>query len=249
MHAQVLTIFPDLVTQFTCFGVPRIAVQKGSLVVEPIDLRDFTDDVHRSVDDRPFGGGPGMVMRPEPIVRAVETLEARDGFAPHRILLTPKGRRLDQAVLEELAALPRLLLLCGRYEGIDERVRESFEWDEISLGDFVLSGGELAAMTILDGVSRLLPGVLGHPDSPVQESFQDGLLEAPHYTRPRNFRGLEVPEVLLSGDHAGVAAWRREQALRLTAERRADLLPKAGNPANREKAGAPPGNLPGTPDR
>lgn len=223
MLVQVITLFPRLIDSFAAFGMPRIAVEKGALTVQAVDLRDYTHDVHRTVDDRPFGGGPGMVLLCAPIVDAVEALERQHGPA-HRVLLTPRGRRLDQRKLRELAREPRLLLLCGHYEGIDERVHRLMSWDEISLGDYVLSGGEPAAMALLDGVARLLPGVTGDPASTVEESFEDDLLEAPHYTRPREFRGMAVPEVLLSGDHAAIARWRREQALKTTQERRADLL-------------------------
>jgi tRNA (guanine37-N1)-methyltransferase len=226
MHAHVITIFPRLIEGFVTAGIPRIAVEKGALSVSAVDLRDFTQDVHRTVDDRPFGGGPGMVMRCEPIVAAVEHVERAHG-PMHRVLLTPRGRRLDQEKLRSLASEPALLLLCGHYEGIDERVRMVMDWDEISIGDYVVSGGEVAALVLLDGVARLLPGVVGDPASIRTESFEDGLdglLEAPHYTRPREFRGLAVPEVLLNGDHAAIEAWRREQSLKVTEERRADLL-------------------------
>ena len=164
-----------------------------------------------------------MVMLCAPIFAAVEQIERQHGPA-HRVLLTPRGRRLDQKTLKELAGRERLIVLCGHYEGIDERVRVGMQWDEISIGDYVLSGGEVAAMVLLDGVARLLPGVVGHPESTANESFEDDLLEAPHYTRPRDFRGMAVPEVLLSGDHAAIARWRREQSLTITKERRADLL-------------------------
>jgi tRNA (guanine37-N1)-methyltransferase len=223
MHVHVITIFPSLIEEFTRFGMPRIACEKRKLVVEAVDLRSFARDVHQSVDDRPYGGGPGMVMLAEPIFDAVAAIEAAQGEC-HRVLLTTGGRRLDQTKLRELASEERLILLCGRYEGIDERVRLGMEWDEISIGDFVLSGGEVPAMVVLDGLARLLPGVLGHPDSPRDESFENGLLEAPHYTRPRVFRGMAVPEVLCSGDHGKVAEWRRAQALAITRERRPDLL-------------------------
>ena len=223
MHVHVITIFPQLVAGFLREGVPRLAVEKDRLFVESIDLRSFARDHYRSVDDRPFGGGPGMVMTPAPIFDAVESVEQVHG-PTHRILLTPTGRRLDQRRLRELSQLPRMLILCGRYEGFDERVRLGIEWDEISIGDFVLSGGEVAAMVLIDGMARLLPGVLGHPASAEYESFEQGLLEAPQYTRPRVFRGMAVPEVLLSGDHAAIERWRREQSLKLTRERRADLL-------------------------
>ena len=223
MHAHVITIFPRLIEGFTTAGIPRIAVEKGALRVTTADLRDFTQDVHRSVDDRPFGGGPGMVMLCAPILAAVEHAERQHG-AMRRVLLTPRGRRLDQGKLRELAPCESLLLLCGHYEGIDERVRLAMDWDEISIGDYVVSGGEVAAMVLLDGVARLLPGVVGDPNSTLTESFEDGLLEAPHYTRPREFRGLAVPDVLLGGDHAAIEKWRREQSLKITEERRADLL-------------------------
>jgi tRNA (guanine37-N1)-methyltransferase len=231
MHVHVITILPRLIEGFLAAGLPRIAVEKGALAVEAVDLREFTQDVHRTVDDRPFGGGPGMVMLCAPIFAAVEHLEERHGPA-HRVLLTPRGRRLDQGKLRGLAALERLLILCGHYEGIDERVRLGMEWDEVSIGDYVLSGGEVAAMVLLDGVARLLPGVVGHPESTVQESFEEGLLEAPHYTRPRVFRGRAVPEVLLSGDHRAIEEWRHEQALRITKQRRADLLAPRAAPTD-----------------
>jgi tRNA (guanine37-N1)-methyltransferase len=224
MHAHVITIFPRLIEGFLSAGIPRIAVEKGALSVRAVDLRDFTQDVHRSVDDRPFGGGPGMVMTCAPIVAAVEHVERQHG-PMHRVLLSPRGRRLEQARLKELAQEPALLMLCGHYEGIDERVRQLMDWDEISIGDYVVSGGEVAAMVLLDGVARLLPGVVGDPDSLCSESFEQGLLEAPHYTRPREFRGLTVPEVLVAGDHRAIQAWRRERSLEVTAQRRADLLP------------------------
>lgn len=231
MHAHVITIFPGLIEGFLSAGIPRIAVEKGALAVSAVDLRDFTQDVHRSVDDRPFGGGPGMVMQCAPIVAAVEHVErtvaaapGSQGHALHRVLLTPRGRRLDQQKLRALASGPPLLILCGHYEGIDERVRLLMEWDEISIGDYVVSGGEVAAMVLLDGIARLLPGVVGDPRSTQTESFEDGTLEAPHYTRPREFRGWTVPEVLLSGDHAAIERWRRDESLKLTEERRADLL-------------------------
>ncbi|MBL8840151.1 MAG: tRNA (guanosine(37)-N1)-methyltransferase TrmD [Planctomycetes bacterium] len=223
MLVQVITLFPRLIEGFVAAGLPRIAIEKGALAVQAVDLREFTQDVHRTVDDRPFGGGPGMVLQCAPIFAAVEALERQHGPA-HRVLLTPRGRRLDQRKLRELATHERLLLLCGHYEGIDERVRTGMTWEEVSLGDFVLSGGEPAALALLDGVARLLPGVTGDPESTVHESFEDGLLEAPHFTRPREFRGMAVPEVLLSGDHAAIARWRREQSQEITKERRADLL-------------------------
>lgn len=235
MYVHVITIFPELIEAFMNAGIPRIAQQKGSIHVEAVDLRRFTRDVHRTVDDRPFGGGPGMVMLAEPIMEALESIEARSsaeqtrpsdeaGASPvHRILLTPQGRSLNQEVLRELSAKDRLVILCGRYEGIDERVRLLREWDELSIGDYVVSGGEVAAAVLIDGVARLMPGVLGHPDSARCDTFEHGLLNAPQYTRPREFRGLKVPDVLLSGDHKAVESWRREQSLQATRDRRSDL--------------------------
>ena len=240
MRVHVITIFPRLIEGFVAAGIPRIAVEKGALAVEAVDLRQFTQDVHRTVDDRPFGGGPGMVMACAPIFAAVEQVERQEKeVATHRVLLTPRGGRLDQKKLRELAKHERLLLLCGHYEGIDERVRLGGTWDEVSIGDYVLSGGEVAAMVLIDGIARLLPGVTGHPDSTVQESFEDDLLEAPHYTRPREFRGMAVPEVLLSGDHAAIERWRRDESVRITKERRADLLRGRTQDPERETAGKP----------
>jgi len=223
MHVHVITIFPELIESFLAAGMPRIAREKGKLRVEAVDLRDFTHDTHRSVDDRPYGGGPGMVMLAEPILSAVASVETNYPRV-RRVLLTPQGRRLDQNQLRSLAGEEHLLFLCGRYEGIDERVRLCRDWDEISIGDYVLSGGEVAAMVLVDGMARLLPGVTGHPDSTRIESFENGLLEAPQYTRPRTYRGHPVPEVLLSGDHRAIERWREREALRVTRERRADLL-------------------------
>jgi tRNA (guanine37-N1)-methyltransferase len=232
MRIHVITIFPELIEGFMSAGIPRIARQKGSLIVETVDPRRFTQDNHRTVDDRPYGGGPGMIMLAEPILAALDFVESKsrpDGpagssEAVHRILLTPQGRRLDQARLRELATRRHLAILCGRYEGIDERVRLLKDWDEISIGDYVVSGGEVAASVLIDGVARLLPGVLGHPDSAGSDTFEHGLLKAPQYTRPRELRGLRVPDVLLSGDHEAVEKWRLEQSLRITRQRRADLL-------------------------
>ena len=240
MRVHVITIFPRLIEGFVAAGLPRIAIEKGALAVAAVDLRDFTQDVHRSVDDRPFGGGPGMVMLCGPIFAAVEHLERQHGPA-HRVLLTPQGRRLEQRKLRELAKCEQLTLLCGHYEGIDERVRLGMEWDEISVGDYVLSGGEVAAMALIDGVARLLPGVTGHPDSTTVESFEADRLEAPHFTRPREFRGMAVPEVLLSGDHEAIARWRREQSEKVTRERRSDLLGARATtkPATQETEGKP----------
>lgn len=219
MFCAILTLFPEAIKPYLDSSILGIARRTGKLEVELIDFRDFTADPHRSVDDRPFGGGPGMVLKPEPIFEAVEDTERRRGPF-HKILLSPRGRSFTQARARELAQHDRLLMLCGRYEGFDERVRMGFEWDEISIGDYVLSGGELPALVVLEATARLLPGVLGCAESAQRESFEDGLLDHPHYTRPRVYRGMEVPEVLLSGDHGAVERWRRREARRLTAARR-----------------------------
>jgi tRNA (guanine37-N1)-methyltransferase len=187
-------------------------------------LRDFAEDKHRSVDDKPFGGGAGMVLMCGPVFRAVDHLRTRAGAGMTTVVLTPQGERLTQAVARDLAGLDHLLLVCGHYEGFDERIRVGLGAREISIGDFVLSGGESAAMVLIDAVVRLLPGALGAEAGAEEDSFEGGLLEHPQYTRPREFRGMEVPEVLLSGDHARIAAWKREQALARTRERRPDLL-------------------------
>lgn len=222
MLVHVLTLFPGLFDGFLDESIVRIAQEKGALEVDKIDFRRHATDKHAMVDDRPFGGGPGMVLKPEPIFAAVEALEAERG-PMHRVLLTPTGRTLVHEDLERLARLPELLLLCGRYEGFDERIRRGISWEEISIGEYVLSGGEVPAMVLIDGIARLLPGVLGDEESAVRESFQDGMLDHPQYTRPREFRGMEVPEVLLSGDHAKIEAWRREEAQRRTREREREL--------------------------
>ncbi|MHB1162659.1 MAG: tRNA (guanosine(37)-N1)-methyltransferase TrmD, partial [Chloroflexota bacterium] len=194
---------------------------RGLLQIRVHNLRDFATGRHKVVDDYPFGGGPGMVMKPEPIFAAVESLR-REGSRV--VLMSPQGRLFRQAIAQELSQLPRLVLLCGHYEGVDERVRQRLVDDELSIGDYVLTGGELAAMVVCDAVSRLIPGVLGAGESTAEESFAAGLLEYPHYTRPAEFRGLRVPEVLLSGDHARVERWRREQSLLRTLQRRPELL-------------------------
>jgi tRNA (guanine37-N1)-methyltransferase len=225
LRIDVFTIFPAMVDDFADQSLLGKARTAGLLDVRVHDLRACATDVHRSVDDAPFGGGAGMVLMPEPIFAAVEQAE------PPRPLyyLGPAGRRFDQAVAQELAALPDgFSLLCGRYEGVDERVREHLCDGELSLGDFVLSGGEVAAMAVLEGVGRLVPGVMGNDTSADDESFADGLLEYPHYTRPAEFRGWPVPEVLRGGDHGRVARWRKAQALRRTITRRPDLMAARG---------------------
>jgi tRNA (guanine37-N1)-methyltransferase len=210
-------------SDFLGTSIPKRAAAKGLVEYRLTNIRDFATDAHKSVDDKPFGGGPGMVMMGGPLFDAVEAAEAGEAEKPLRILFTPQGRKLDQALVESLAQRTRLLLMAGHYEGIDERVIEGLAPLEVSLGDFVLSGGELAAMVLIDAVVRLLPGALGAQDGAADESFAGGLLEYPQYTRPREFRGMTVPEILLSGNHQAIAAWRRRQREKRTQERRPDL--------------------------
>jgi tRNA (guanine37-N1)-methyltransferase len=246
MRIQVLTIFPELFAPFLATSLVGRAVARGLLSVEVRDLRDFCDDRHRSVDDEPYGGGGGMVMMAPPWIRAVRALAAEapapslaggglaasgvgtaaagGAPAPWRVLLSPQGTRLDDAKVRELAGRERLILLCGRYEGIDERVRLAVVDEEVSIGDYVLSGGELPAMVLIEALSRQVPGVVGLAESVANESFRDGLLDHPHYTRPPVVEGMAVPEVLLSGDHAAIRRWRLEQARKATREKRPDLL-------------------------
>ena len=208
-------------------GIVARALQRGLLRVKVRDLRDFTDDRHRTVDDVPYGGGPGMVMKPEPIFRAVEAI-AGDGGAPQAIVLvSPHGRQFTQAEAARLSALERVTILCGRYEGIDDRVREGLATEELSIGDFVVSGGELPALIIVDAVARLIPGVVGDEDSVAGDSFSRGLLDFPHFTRPAEYRDLKVPDVLVSGHHGEIRKWRKRQALELTLDRRPELLADA----------------------
>jgi tRNA (guanine37-N1)-methyltransferase len=230
LRVDVITIFPAMLEAFVRESHVAIALREGLVRIEVHDLRDWTEDRHRSTDDAPYGGGPGMVMKPEPLVAAIEAVAGCKG--PGRrarvVLMSPQGRRLDQALLAELVREEQLVLVCGRYEGVDQRAIELAVDDEVSLGDYVLSGGEVPAMAVVEGVVRLVPGVLGNPQSAARESFQDGLLEGPHYTRPAEFRGLRVPEVLRSGDHEAVARWRAEQAREVTRRRRPDLLRSRG---------------------
>jgi tRNA (guanine37-N1)-methyltransferase len=225
---HVISLFPEMFAALTQSGVSGRAIRRQLCRLRFWDPRDFTQDNYRTVDDRPFGGGPGMVMLAEPLdlaLTAVKTMLLREGVGrPRLIYLSPQGRRLDQALVEELAAEPALVLLAGRYEGIDERVFARHGLEEVSIGDYVLSGGELPAMVLLDAVIRQIPGALGHADSAREDSFADGLLDCPHYTRPESYLGLEVPEVLMSGDHAAIARWRLQQALARTRARRPDLL-------------------------
>lgn len=221
MKIDVLTLFPGMFVGPLDESIVKRARESGQLELNVHNLRDHTHDRHRTVDDRPFGGGPGMLLKPEPVFEAVESLA--DG-GTHVVLLTPQGRTLRQEVVRELAAKSHLLLICGSYEGFDERIREHLVHDEISLGDFVLTNGAIPAMALIDAVSRLLPGVLGDDESARDESFSDGLLEYPQYTRPAEFRGWKVPDVLISGHHAEIEKWRREQAVTRTGRRRPDLL-------------------------
>jgi tRNA (guanine37-N1)-methyltransferase len=229
LRIDLVTIFPRMLEAPLSDGIVQRAREAGLVEIRVHDLRDFTDDRHRSVDDAPFGGGPGMVMKPEPIARALESIRggapAQDGEAV--VLLSPRGRRFDQQAAVRYAGLRRLVLLCGRYEGIDERVAERLATEELSLGDFVLTGGETAALAVVEATVRLVPGALGDEGSAESDSFADGLLDWPHYTRPAEWRGHAVPPVLLSGDHGRVRRWRRKQALRATLERRPELLAAA----------------------
>jgi tRNA (guanine37-N1)-methyltransferase len=224
---DVVTIFPRMIEAALAEGVISRGIARGVLDVAVHDLRAHTSDRHRSVDDVPYGGGPGMVMKPDPLVRAVEHIRTMRGEPDAVILLTPQGRPFQQNEAVRLSRQTHVALLCGRYEGMDERVRELVATEELSIGDYVVSGGELPALVILDAVSRLVPGVVGDEQSVEQDSFSRGLLDYPHYTRPGEFRGLKVPDVLLSGHHADVRRWRRKTALARTLERRPDLLDTA----------------------
>jgi tRNA (guanine37-N1)-methyltransferase len=226
MHFDVVTLFPEMVSTIAEFGVVGRARRNGLVDVDCENPRDHTSDVHRTVDDRPYGGGPGMVMKYEPLAGALAAARSRAPKGSPVVYLSPQGRVFDQATATRYAALPGLILLAGRYEGIDERLIEAHVDEELSLGDFVLSGGEVAAMAVIDAVVRLLPGVLGDDESAAQDSFAEGLLDCPHYTRPEEIDGQRTPEVLLSGDHAEIARWRMKEALGRTYERRPDLIEK-----------------------
>ncbi len=224
MRIDVVTLFPQLITGFMEYGIPARALQRGLLELGVWNPRDYTHDRHRTIDDRPYGGGPGMLMKVQPLSDAISAARAASTEPAHVIYLSPQGRRMTQRGVEELAARPRLLLLAGRYEGIDERLIEAEVDEEWSIGDYVLSGGEPAALVMIDSIIRLLPGALGHAESANQDSFSTGLLDCPHYTRPEQVEGREVPAVLLSGDHAAIARWRLKQSLGRTWLRRPDLL-------------------------
>jgi tRNA (guanine37-N1)-methyltransferase len=232
MRFDIITIFPEMFEGFRSGGIVNRAVAKGLVEVAVHNLRDFAAGRHRQVDDRPYGGDEGMVFKPEPVFAAVESVRASSATsgssAAPVVLLSPQGRVFNSRVAEELARHPQVVLICGRYEGIDERVAEGLATDEISVGDFVLTGGELAAMIVIDAAARFVPGVVGKEESVRHDSFVEGRLDFPHYTRPREFRGMKVPPVLFSGDHAKIDAWRRRKALEKTLERRPDLIAARG---------------------
>ncbi len=226
MQFEVFTLLPEVFPPYLESSILQRARQRGLINVRVHNIRDYTHDKHHTTDDIPYGGGGGMVMKPEPVFEAVESILGREADCPI-ILLTPQGRVFNQTIAQELSGHEKIALICGRYEGVDERIRKHLVTDEISIGDYVLTGGELPALILIDAISRLIPGVLGDPDGAMDDSHASGLLEYPHYTRPPEFRGESVPEVLLSGDHAKIAKWRREQSLLRTLERRPDLLEKA----------------------
>ena len=227
MRFHVLTLFPDMIEQGLSASVTGRALERGLIQLDTVNIRDYSTDKHKHVDDTPYGGGAGMVMQPDPIWRAYDALTHDMETKPRLIYVTPQGRTFDQAMAEELAGQDDLIFLCGHYEGVDERILEEIVTDYVSIGDYVLTGGELPAMVMIDAVSRLVPGVLGNQESAEHESFQEHLLEHPHYTRPVEFHGKKVPEVLLSGHHANIDKWRRQQSLKRTLERRPDLLREA----------------------
>lgn len=229
MKITVFTIFPELIEAACRPSILGDAIERALLQVRTVDPRDFTSDRHRKVDDVPFGGGAGMVMMAEPLAKALDATREADGQPRSRVVfLSPAGRMFGQELAEEFAREESLYLVCGRYKGIDDRVVRAYATDEVSIGDYVLSGGELPALVVIDAVMRLLPGALGDPDSATEDSIQSGLLEAPQYTRPRDFRGVEVPEVLVSGHHERIRSWKRREALSRTLARRPDLLGRAG---------------------
>lgn len=224
MRIDILTIFPEMFTGVLSNSILKIAHEKGLVEYNLVDIREFTTNKHKKIDDRPFGGGPGMVMMADPIIRAVESLSVNKDEDFRIILLSPQGKKYSQELTRHYSAFDRLILICGHYEGFDERVRQILQPDEVSIGDYVLTGGEIPAMVMIDSVVRLLPGILGSSESHENDSFENDLLEHPHYTRPRVYDGIEVPEVLLSGDHAKIKAWRERQSIIRTLKRRPDLL-------------------------
>lgn len=227
MNIAVVTLFPELVTAVGESGIPRVAIESGALALTLVSPRDFATNRHRTVDDRPFGGGPGMLLMAETLAEAIES--ARQSLPDAKVVyLSPQGQRLDRGKVEMLSALPDLILVCGRYEGIDQRILESLVDEQVSIGDYVLSGGELGAMVIIDAIARRLPGVLGDAESVVQDSFETNLLDHPHYTRPDVWRGLEIPAVLRSGNHAAIEQWRAQQRISGTARARPDLFYEYG---------------------
>jgi tRNA (guanine37-N1)-methyltransferase len=229
MRFDIISIFPELFREVFEFGIIRRAIEAGLIDIAVHDLRDFTYGRHRQTDDRPFGGGAGMVMKPEPLFRAVEFItHGRNPLSSAVVLLSPQGKLFDQETARRFSALDHLTLICGRYEGVDERVVENLITEEISIGDYVLSGGEIPAMVVVDAVTRLIPGALGCEQSAEAESFSRGLLDYPHYTRPAEYRGMKVPDVLTSGHHAEVEKWRRRKAVEKTLRRRADLIDRHG---------------------
>ena len=227
MKIHVLTLFPEMMTGALSASILGRAQQQGHVDIQLTNFRDFATDRHRTVDDYPFGGGAGMVLKPEPLFRAVESIAETEPQPPRVILMSPQGRPFTQAIAHELTQYTHMILVCGHYEGFDERVRLHLADDEISIGDYVLTAGELAALVVIDAVVRLLPGVLGNGESTLTDSFSDLLLESPQYTRPRDFRGMTVPDILLSGHHQEMAVWRRRQSIIRTVQRRPDLLEKA----------------------
>ncbi len=226
MRFSIITLFPEFFNSIFNASLIGKAISKEIIKVEVIYLRDFADEPHKITDDRPFGGGVGMVLKPEPIFRAVEYIQEKFGEG-RIILLSPKGELLNQEKVKKLSAIDHIILICGRYEGVDERVAKFLAHEEISIGDYILSGGEYASLIMVDAIARLVPGVIGKEEATEEESFKDNLLEYPHYTRPREYRGYKVPEVLLSGNHAAIRRWRREQAIINTYLKRPDLLQKA----------------------
>ena len=228
MLIDVVTIFPKFFNQAFDFGIICQAHKKGILQTRIVDLRKFSKDKRGTIDDRPYGGGDGMVLKPEPVFKAVENCCSSPESSAHVVLLSPQGRQFDQSKAKELSLKSHLVLICGRYEGIDQRVADNLVDEEISIGDFVLSGGEFAALVIVDSVSRLIPGAVSQGGSVLEESFMEGLLDYPHYTRPEDFQGWKVPSVLLSGDHQKIQQWRHQEAIRETRRRRPDLLKKDG---------------------